>query len=70
MDVVEVEGVRAAVGVPVLVRNRPVAALSIASIAVRMTDVRVDQLASILKREAEALGRSLEAHVHAPDSGT
>lgn len=62
MDVVGVEGVRA-LGVAVCVDGRPMAALSIASIALRMTDERVHVLVKLLKREASDLGRVLERHI-------
>jgi len=62
MNVVGVEGVRA-LGVPVYVHGRPLAALSIASIALRMTDERVLVLVRLLKREADDLGKLLERQV-------
>lgn len=62
MDVVGVQGVRA-VGVPVFVGGKPVAALSIAAIAARMTPEREEKLVKILGRESEALGLALDRRV-------
>ena len=67
MDVVGVEGVRA-VGVPVIVGGRPIAALSIAAVSLRMTAERTSRLARLLQREAETLGRSLEQRLQRPPS--
>ena len=59
MDVVGVHGVRA-VGVAVFVGGNPVAALSIAAIAARMTPEREKKLVKILSREAKELGLALD----------
>ncbi|HLT99031.1 MAG TPA: IclR family transcriptional regulator [Burkholderiaceae bacterium] len=69
MDVIGVEGVRA-VGVPVMVHERPIAALSIAAISARMAEQRVANLATLLRREAETLGRLLETRLGKPDNGS
>ncbi|WP_299451453.1 IclR family transcriptional regulator [uncultured Pigmentiphaga sp.] len=66
MDVIDVEGVRA-VGMAVMVRDRPIAALSIAAISMRMTESRVTQLAALLRREATALGKMLERRMNVQD---
>ncbi len=59
MDVVGVAGVRA-VGVAVMTASgRPVAALSVAAIAARMTPDREQELVKILRRESDALGPQL-----------
>ncbi|WP_082905376.1 IclR family transcriptional regulator domain-containing protein [Bradyrhizobium centrolobii] len=59
MDVVRVAGVRA-VGVAVATASgRPVAAISIAAIASRMTPDREKGLVKILAREAQAIGAEL-----------
>jgi DNA-binding IclR family transcriptional regulator len=59
VDVIGVAGVRA-VGVAVLTAiGRPVAAMSIAAIASRMTPDREKELVTILAREAQVLGTEL-----------
>lgn len=59
IDVVSVAGVRA-VGVAIVTASgRPVAAMSIASIASRMTPDRERKLVKMLTREAQVLGTEL-----------
>lgn len=60
MDVVDVPGART-VGVAIVTGNgRPVAALSVAAIAMRMTPDREQGLLAILRREAGEVGRLLD----------
>ncbi|MFC4278050.1 IclR family transcriptional regulator [Achromobacter aloeverae] len=61
MDVVDVPGART-VAVPILTgAGRPVAALSVAAIAMRMTPEREAMVLAVLRREAEGVGRLLTA---------
>lgn len=70
MDVVDVPGART-VGVAVTTESgRPVAALSVAAIALRMTPERETGLLAILRREAQEVGRILKQRAVFPsDSG-
>ncbi|WP_233236915.1 IclR family transcriptional regulator [Bordetella sp. LUAb4] len=61
MDVVDVPGART-VSVPILTgTGRPVAALSVAAIALRMTPEREAMVLAVLRREAAAIGEALAA---------
>jgi DNA-binding IclR family transcriptional regulator len=51
------------VAVPLRIRgSRPRAALSIASIADRVTGSRVERLVALLRREAKAIAEALSSH--------
>src|SRR3546814_5857938 len=60
MDVVAVPGARTVSVAILTAAGRPVAALSVTAIALRMTPAREKELAKILQREASALGQLLD----------
>lgn len=69
MDVVAVPGARTVSVAILTAAGRPVAALSVTAIALRMTPAREKELAKILQREASELGKLLDQRVARGDRG-